>query len=237
MKLNTLTNKKIGELVLSPWVIGIFIFLGYLLPMNVLAATAHLRENAPNLIEKTEGTYGELIGAAALLHDVDPKLILAVIIVESEGNANVVSRRGAQGLMQLMPKTAKAMGAENSKDPRQNILAGTRYLKELEERYGYDSFEERLLAYNMGPQGAKRWLLKHPPEEYGYVENVMYVYYMLVEEEKEKIRLAEDVMKKFADQDVFYGLRSFFTRPSALSLASFPMTLPSERRQDILFGD
>jgi len=42
MKLNTLTNKKIGELVLSPWVIGIFIFLGYLLPMNVLAATAHL---------------------------------------------------------------------------------------------------------------------------------------------------------------------------------------------------
>ena len=80
-----------------------FFLLATFLPVSALAATPHLRENASKFIDKTQSSYGAMIATAALLHDYDPKLILAVIVVESEGNAKVVSHRGAEGLMQLMP--------------------------------------------------------------------------------------------------------------------------------------
>ncbi|OGZ11449.1 MAG: hypothetical protein A2942_04345 [Candidatus Lloydbacteria bacterium RIFCSPLOWO2_01_FULL_50_20] len=214
-------------------VLGTLLFLGVCIPGTLFAATAHLEENAPQFINKTQDMYGAMVASAALLHDVDPKLILAVIIVESEGNPNVVSYRGAQGLMQLMPGTARAMGVKNAKEPRQNILAGTKYLKLLENTYGFDSFAEMLVAYNMGPSGAKRWLARNAPEDYHYVKNVMYIYGVLDEKEKEDARLAQNSVKRFVGQDIFSGLQPLVNRPRVLSMLDLPMTMLTVRDDEI----
>jgi membrane-bound lytic murein transglycosylase MltF len=159
-------------------------------------------------------------------------MILAVIIVESEGNTQATSHKGAQGLMQLMPLTAKAMGAKDAKEPFQNILAGTKYLKQLEERYGFDSPQEALVAYNMGPTRAKRWLSQYQPEEYGYVQKVMYVYEVLSKQDRRAEHIALLGTQKIAAvEDEMNGVaKPILTKPRSLSLANLPLTLPVLRR-------
>lgn len=201
------------------------------------ASLAYLEANADDFIEDTLLKYGEMINIAGLLYDYDPNLILAVIIVESEGNHQAVSNKGAQGLMQLMPATAKSLGVKNSKEPFQNILAGTRYLRELERWHGFDGPTEALVAYNMGPSRAKRWLSQHGPEEFLYVRKVMYVYEVASATSAEKARLAladaaegSDGDGAASEEDVFS--RPIMTKPRTFSLAAFPMTLPSARRTE-----
>lgn len=148
--------------------------------------TAYIEDTTPRYIEEVRDSYGEMINIAALLHDYDPNMILAVIVIESEGNETARSHAGARGLMQLMPQTARAMGVKNPNDPFQNILAGTRYLKELEGAYGFSSTADALVAYNMGPSRAKRWLSQYDSREYGYVKKVMYVHSLLLAEKKSR---------------------------------------------------
>ncbi len=81
------------------------------------------------------GPFADLIRAAAQKHGVEEKLITHVIAAESNFNPRAISRKQAQGLMQLLPKTAARFSVANLFDPAQNIDAGTRYLKELLERY------------------------------------------------------------------------------------------------------
>lgn len=212
---------------------ALFVFAVFF-PADVLAATAHLKDSAPEFIDRTQVNYGAMVDSAAQLHDTDAKLILAVIIVESEGNEKVVSRKGAQGLMQLMPKTARAMGAKDLKEPLQNILAGTKYLKELEANYGFSSPGEVLVAYNMGPTRARRWLLRHSPDEYAYVANVMYVYHLLEEKEAAQDLALENIVKMIANEDSVSALRPLLVRPRALSLASVPVSISSGRRNAVL---
>src|SRR5580658_5225398 len=102
------------------------------------------------------GPYGNLIRAAALRHGLDEKLITGVIAVESNFNPRAVSRKQAQGLMQLIPQTAARYAVTNIFDPAQNIDAGTHYLKDLLEKYrGNVSFA--LAAYNAGPEMVDRY--------------------------------------------------------------------------------
>jgi hypothetical protein len=95
--------------------------------------------------------FGELIRAAAERHGVEEALIHSVIAAESNYNPRAVSRKNARGLMQLMPATAARLAVTDVFDPSQNIEAGTRYLKELLERYAFD-MTLALAAYNAGPE-------------------------------------------------------------------------------------
>ena len=93
----------------------------------------------------------DVIDSVSNRHHLDPDLINSVIHAESGFNPRAVSRKGAQGLMQLMPQTASQLGVANAFDPGANVEGGTRYLRELLERYNFDLIKA-LAAYNAGPQ-------------------------------------------------------------------------------------
>jgi len=98
---------------------------------------------------KKSRKFQPIINQIADRHGVDPDLVRAVIMVESSYNPLAVSNKGAMGLMQLMPRTARAMGVKDCFNPEHNINGGVRYLKKLLTRYNGD-IELALAAYNAG---------------------------------------------------------------------------------------
>jgi soluble lytic murein transglycosylase-like protein len=103
----------------------------------------------------THARLEELVQAAATRHNVDPALVRAVIETESGGNPHAISRKGAMGLMQLMPGTAMQLGVRNAFSPQDNLDAGVRYLRTLLERYNGD-LDKALAAYNAGAGAVDR---------------------------------------------------------------------------------
>jgi len=117
------------------------------------------------------------IQQAAARHNVDPDLVRAVIKVESNFNPNAVSRKGAMGLMQLMPQTARQLNVANPFDPQQNVDAGVRHLKKLMESYGGD-IKLSLAAYNAGPGAVARSAgVPRFAETRDYVKRITQLYY------------------------------------------------------------
>ncbi len=107
-----------------------------------------------------DSKYNEIIVKAARFHDVDAALVSAVIKAESDYDPKTVSHKGARGLMQLMPATAKRFGVRNSFDPEQNIYAGTKYLRWLLDKFdgnadlavaGYNAGEGNIMKYDGVP--------------------------------------------------------------------------------------
>jgi hypothetical protein len=125
---------------------------------------------------------GSLVDAVARQHRLDPRLVQALIAIESGWKTMAISRRGASGLMQLMPPTAAHYGARHPLDPEENLLAGTRYLQELIVRYRGD-LERALAAYYAGPAAVDR--LREPVADTAfshYVRTVLDRYFATPDE-------------------------------------------------------
>ena len=139
----------------------------------------YLEQNPRQSLDRKAFTPAEVNAAieeAAARHNVDPNLVRAVVKVESNFNPNAVSRKGAMGLMQLMPQTARQLNVQNPFDPEQNIDAGVRHLKQLMESYGGD-IRLSLAAYNAGAGAVARSAgIPHFAETRNYVRRITELY-------------------------------------------------------------
>jgi transglycosylase-like protein with SLT domain len=125
----------------------------------------------------TQQEIDSAIDEAAARHNVDPSLVRALIKVESNFNPNALSRKGAMGLMQLMPQTARQLNVTNPFDPEQNVDAGVRHLKQLMESFGGD-VKLSLAAYNAGAGAVSRsGGVPHFAETRNYVRRITGLYY------------------------------------------------------------
>ncbi len=118
--------------------------------------------------------WASLVEAAALANRLDPALVAAVIRVESNWQPRAVSPKGARGLMQLMPATARRLGVTTAFDPSQNVRGGALYLSRLAERFGEHEAEMILAAYNAGEEAVETYKGIPPYRETrDYVRRVM----------------------------------------------------------------
>jgi hypothetical protein len=157
-------------------------------------------QNSPLHHGFTQKEIDDAINKAAERHAVDPNLVRALVKVESNFNPNAVSRKGAMGLMQLMPQTARQMRLTNPFNPEENIDAGVRHLKDLLDSYGGD-VRLSLAAYNAGAGAVARSAgIPHYAETRNYVKRITQLYggnlgssYLFSGASREPMRVQRDV--------------------------------------------
>ena len=110
----------------------------------------------PSFPVRPEVDLNQVVNEASGRYRLDPDLVNSVIKAESDFNSHAISPKGAQGLMQLMPQTASQLGVPNAFDPQANVEGGTKYLRELLEKYNFDLIKA-LAAYNAGPQRVEQF--------------------------------------------------------------------------------
>jgi soluble lytic murein transglycosylase-like protein len=151
-------------------------------PRDTAAAAVSAKDRAVNWLARS-AEYDGLIKGAAKDATIQAQLVRAVIVVESGFNPRAVSKKGAVGLMQLQPATARRYGVKNIYDPTENVRAGAHYLKDLLARFD-SNLELALAAYNAGEAAVERYGRHVPPyrETLAYVPSVMKVYQHLMDQ-------------------------------------------------------
>ena len=139
------------------------------LEASIVPKTEHDPQKGKDI--KPSPEINDIVEHASKIYEVDPELIKSVIRVESDFDASATSSKGAMGLMQLMPETAKDLGVKNCYNPVENIMAGTRYLKSLLNRYD-GNVDLTLAAYNWGMGNVERNPDKLPKETQTYIVRV-----------------------------------------------------------------
>ena len=164
-------------------------------------------------------SVNEVVNIVSGRHHLDPDLINSVIHAESGFNPRAVSPKGAQGLMQLMPQTASRLGVSNSFDPGDNLEGGTRYLRELLERYNFDLIKA-LAAYNDGPGRVEQY---HgvPP----YYETQAYVARIIRDFNRKKLAERKAIASKSSGSQKSHTQRS----PTAKQTAALDTTQQASR--------
>jgi len=155
-------------------------------PIPGATESAKPRSLAP---AKSTKALNEVVNSASATYHLDPDLVNSVIHAESGFKSHAISPKGARGLMQLMPGTANRLGVNDAFDPEANVDGGSRYLRELLERYNFD-LVKALAAYNAGPQRVEQYRGVPPfRETRAYVARIVHEYNMKkVAQEKEARR-------------------------------------------------
>ena len=135
-----------------------------------------LREKPKVNLRYSTKKYDDIIAKAARQYDVAFPLLKAIIKAESGFNPRAVSKKGAKGLMQIMPENFQLLGIKDPFDPSQNIHAGARYFKQMYDRFGKLALS--LAAYNAGPKAVEQYKTVPPYEETEeYVKRVLKFYH------------------------------------------------------------
>jgi hypothetical protein len=155
-------------------------------PLASEAAKLRTLKPAPS---KSPVPLNEVVNTASATYHLDPDLVNSVIHAESGFNSHAISPKGARGLMQLMPGTANQLGVNDAFDPEANVTGGSRYLRELLERYNFD-LVKALAAYNAGPERVEQYRGVPPfRETRAYVARIVHEYNMKkIAQEKEARR-------------------------------------------------
>ena len=144
-------------------------------PAQELPESSTISPSSTAATPKRSQWLDPIIAKASRRYGVDVGLIKAVIKAESNFNPNAVSHAGARGLMQLMPGTARSLGVSDSFDPEQNVMGGTRFLRDLLDRYNGD-VDSAVAAYNWGPGNVDKRPERLPRETREYLARVKQLY-------------------------------------------------------------
>jgi Transglycosylase SLT domain len=161
--------------------------------------SAELPKSAP---PKPALPLNQVVSIASAEYHLDPDLVNSVIHAESGFNAHAVSPKGARGLMQLMPGTGSKLGVSDAFDPQANVTGGSRYLRELLERYNFD-LVKALAAYNAGPERVDQYRGVPPfRETRQYVARIVHEYNKKkIAQEKQEKQEKEAKQKQVAAAD------------------------------------
>ena len=183
------------------------------------SATSWSTKSGPAKFVPAPG-LNQVVNSASAAYHLDPDLVNSVIHAESGFNSHAVSPKGARGLMQLMPGTANQLGVNDAFDPQANVTGGSRYLRELLERYNFD-LVKALAAYNAGPQRVEQYRGVPPfRETRAYVARIVHEYNTKKIAQEKIARREEAKQKQVSTKPPAHGRRAAKPTTSAIATES-----------------